>query len=175
MTRSAAPSLLLALAALAGTSAAAQEGSAFTTEEAARCGVVFARMAEALAATEDAPDVLVGQVAVGLPVWEYELIASAPGDEARLNAAVAAAIEELLANMPEDGADAAARRGDYLLAQAQGCGRMIDQAYPDARHPIVAQIRQDARARADGAGAVPVPSPKPDKDAEPEPRRRGLR
>ena len=160
--------LLASLAVFLPTQAAAQ--SAFTTDEAARCGVVFARMAEALADTDNAPESLVAQVAIGLPVWEYELIASAPGQEDVLNAAVGDAIEGLMAGMP-DGEGEASARGDYLLAQAQGCGRMIDAAYPDARHPVVTQIRE-AQAQASRA-AVPVPSPKPDPNAPK--RKRGLR
>ena len=175
--------LFVAAAALAPLPAAAQSvtaQSAFTTDEAARCGVVFARMADALAESEGAPDVLVAQVAVALPVWEYELIASAPGREDVLNAAVSDAIGALLAAMP-DGEDAASERGDYLLAQAQACGAMIDAAYPDARHPVVAEMRQvqaeGAQAegvRAEGvqAEAVPVPSPKPEEKPK---RRKGLR
>ena len=169
--------LLAALAALLPAQAAAE--SAFTTKEAARCGVVFARMADALADTEGAPDVLVAQVAVGLPVWEYELIASAPGEEDVLNAAVAEAIDGLLAGMP-DGEGQASARGDYLLAQAQACGRMIDAAYPDARHPVVAELRDRqaaAQAQADtqpSLASVPVPSPKPDPNA-PVKRKKGLR
>ena len=168
--------LLPVLAVLLPVQAAAQ--SAFTTDEAARCGVVFVRMADALADTEGAPDLLVSQVAVGLPVWEYELIASAPGEEDVLNAAVSDAIDALVAGMP-DGEGEASARGDYLLAQAQACGRMIDAAYPDARHPVVAELRaRQAQAQAQAAGApmtnAPVPSPKPDPDA-PVKRKRGLR
>ena len=161
------PAFLLAAAAAIAAPAGAAAQSAFTTEEAARCGVVFARMADALAEAEGAPDVLVRQVAVGLPVWEYELIASAPGQEALLNDAVKVAIDEMMAGMP-DGEGAASARGDYLLAQAQACGRMIDAAYPDARHPVVAELQRSQ------APAAPVPSPKPDPDA-PKKRKRGLR
>lgn len=163
--------LLASLALVLPTKAAAQS---FTTEEAARCGVVFARMADALAETDGAPDVLVAQVAVGLPVWEYELIASAPGQEEVLNTAVSSAIDDLLAGMP-DGEGEASARGDYLLAQAQACGRMIDAAYPDARHPVVTELRErQAQAAVQAPVQVPVPSPKPDPDA-PKQRKRGLR
>ena len=163
--------LTLASAALLAAPTPALADSAFTTEQAARCGVVFARMADALAGNAEAPDQLVTQVAIGLPIWEYELIASAPGRDDVLEAAVKTAIDDLLAGMP-GGEDEASARGDYLLTQAQSCGQLIDAAYPDAQHPIVTEIRAQQAAR---AGAVPVPSPRPDRAADTEPRRRGLR
>lgn len=162
---------LLAAAAVLATPAPALAQSAFTTDQAARCGVVFARMADALADNAEAPEQLVAQVAIGLPIWEYELIKSAPGQEATLEAAVARALDGLLEGMP-DGEDEAAARGDYLLGQAQSCGQMIDAAYPDAQHPVVEEIRAQREAR---AATVPVPSPKPERGEEAEPRRRGLR
>lgn len=164
--------LLVGLALSLPVSAAAQQ-SAFTTEEAARCGVVFARMADALVDAEGAPDVLVQQVAVGLPVWEYELIATAPNDEARLNQAVSDAVAEMLAGMP-DGENDAAARGDFLLRQAQTCGQMIDAAYPDARHPVVTELRQSLANQS--VSTAPVPTLKPGvQTPEQAKRKRGLR
>ena len=142
MRRALAP--LIAVALIAPPLPAAAQGpapGAFTTEEAAWCGVVFARMAEAMRAIEGIPAPLRDQAEVGLAIWEYEMIASAPGRDEYVEREALAAIDRLADALPAGGGETDANaRGEFLMTRAQGCMERIDAVYTDGPHPIVAQI-----------------------------------
>ena len=139
-------SALFSVLALMVPTAAAQDVAtpapgAYTTEEAAWCAVVFARMAEATAALPDVPDAMREQSQIGAMIWEYELIASAPGREDFIQRAALGAVDALAAQMPQgDDAAAANARGEFLMSRAKGCSERIDQIYQNAPHPIVQRL-----------------------------------
>lgn len=114
---------------------------AFTTDEAAWCGAVFAKMVEAMRGAEGVPDALRQQAEIGLMVWEYELVASGPGRQEYLERSVLAAIDRLGEEMPQgDSAEVANARGDFLVTRAQGCMERVDAVYVNAAHPIVQRL-----------------------------------
>lgn len=149
--------------------AVAQDAPAgrFDTAEAAACGAVFASLVQAFQETDGVPEQTRTGATVGLMFWEYELSASAPGQEAMVERTVIAAFDQLNESMPQgEGADAANARGDYLMRQAQDCSTRIDAAYPEGVHPVEAQLRAAADAQGQGA---PAPSLSPERagaDAE---------
>lgn len=157
--------LLTALAApllAAGAPAAAQASApgAFTTDEAAWCGAVFARMVEAMRTAEGVPDALRQQSEVGLMIWEYELVASAPGRQEHAERAVLGAIDRLADDMPQgDSAAVANQRGEYLVTRAQGCMERIEAVYTNGAHPIVQRLLAQNEAPASPAGEA-KPRPK---------------
>lgn len=128
----------------------------FELKTAADCGIVFARMTEALQSGATAPQPFVAQVALGQAIWEYELNAAAPGDEESAKAAVAAASERLDAAMPGEEADPGAR-GDYLMDQASLCGDRVDAAYPEASHPVIVRVQAMAEEQRKKAQSPEAP------------------
>ena len=133
-------SLLGALGAARAQDAPAAPG-AFTTEEAAWCGAVFGKMVEAMRSAEGVPDTLRQQAEIGLMVWEYELVASAPGRQEYLERSVLGAIDRLGEAMPQgDSAEVANARGDFLVSRAQGCMERVDAVYRNGAHPVVQRL-----------------------------------
>lgn len=165
-------SVLTAIAALAlplaGTASAAP--GAFTTEEAAWCGAIFARMTTAMQGAEGVPPAMLQQAEIGLMVWEYELVASAPGKQEHAERAVLGAIDRLADEMPQgDTEEVANARGEFLLTRAQGCMERIEGIYTNGPHPIIQRIVARNEA-ADQPAELPAPAA-----SEPRPRRKGLR
>ncbi len=146
--------LLLTVAAGLGLAGPASAQGAFSTDEAARCGAVFARMVQAMQGAENVPPATKKAAVLGLAFWEYELTASAPGQEEELEKAVLSAFDTLNETMPGGGdAEGADARGDYLMAQARGCSDKLDAAYPEGDHPVMAQLRKaQAEANAQDPG-----------------------
>ncbi len=138
--------ILAAGASLAGIAAAQDAPPAkFTTDEAAGCGAVFASLVRAFQEADNVPEETRTGATVGLMFWEYELSASAPNDEPKVQKTVLAAFDALAERMPEgETPEAANARGDFLMNQAKACSDRIDAAYPDADHPVAAQLRQVA-------------------------------
>ena len=147
----------------------------FTTDEAAWCGAVFGRMVEAMRTAEGVPDSLRQEAELGLMVWEYELVASAPGQTERLERVVLGQIDRLAEAMPQgETAEVANARGDFLIARAQGCMERIEEAYQAGPHPIVQRLLA-AQAGPQAQGTVPTAlTVEPALPAE-RPKRRGLR
>ena len=157
--------LTLAAALLSATGAAAQAAPGkFTTQEAARCGAVFARIVEAMKTAQDVPEDVRTAALLGLTFWEYELSASAPGEDEMLRNAVVTAFNALANEMP-DGDDQAQARGAFLMERASVCSDEIDAAYPSGEHPALAELQAEVDAEAKAAG----------EDGSEKPSRSGLR
>ena len=159
--------LLPTLAAPALAQPMAPKASRFTVAEAADCGVVFARIAEAVREDATVPDTFLGEVMVGLSMWEYELSAAAPGGGPEVEKVVLAAIDDLVDALPQG--DDPSVRGDFLMGKAKACGAKMDTAYNGQQHPVAAQIARAAGVQQAAAQPAVV------EPAAEKPRKRGLR
>ena len=164
---------------------AAPAPGVFTTDEAAWCGAVFGRMVEAMRTAQGVPDTMRQEAELGLMIWEYELVASAPGRTEHIERVVLGQIDRLAEAMPQgESAEVANARGEFLVTRAQGCMERIEQTYQAAPHPIVqrllaraegqrgGQAESQAGAQAGTRGGAGAQTASP---AAPKPKRNGLR
>ena len=181
--------LVVPAAPAAAQTAATPAPGVFTTDEAAWCGAVFGRMVEAMRTAQGVPDTMRQEAELGLMIWEYELVASAPGRTEHIERVVLGQIDRLAEAMPQgESAEVANARGEFLVTRAQGCMERIEQTYQAAPHPIVQRLLAQAEGQAEGqvgnqtgdqagtrggaGGAQATASAPP---AAPKPKRNGLR
>ena len=166
----------MATVATGSTPAQAQASAKFSADDAAYCAATFGWILEFLA-PNGLPEAAVVQSNIAFMMYNYELnVAMNGSDEGALKAKADAAIKKLSEAAPNRGGSQEEIQVlvDYVTGEASTCGKNLEAAYPNGKHPVLIAMQEQAALAAQQqatatpsapAAAAPAPAPAPQQPA----------
>ncbi len=139
---------IAALALSASPAMAQTQQAKFSADESAYCAATFGWILEFLA-PNGLPQEAAVQSNIAFMMWNYELnTAMGNADEATYKAKADSAIKKLADKIPSNGEsqEDIQKVVDLVYKEAAACGKKLETAYPDGKHPVIAALQQQAAA-----------------------------